>query len=247
MNTARKYLLFAWLAFASTAFVLVCAAAQCLNQRRALAITAWMAKWWAQGMLRITGTRCQVEGLSNVQGTGPYVIMANHRSHLDTAVLIRHMPFLFGFIVKEELMRIPIFASGMRTIGCVGISRSKAKADHAVMDSVALEVASGKNILVFPEGTRAPTDDFLPFRKGGVVMAIKAGVPILPIGLSGTGRIIPARVLSIQPGPVMVRFGKPIPTDALNLDDRAELLNQVQCAIESLYIPNFPQQGVGSM
>ena len=107
-------------------------------------------------------------------------------------------------------MRIPIFATGMRTIGCVGISRSKTGGDHAVMDTVANEVASGKNILIFPEGTRAPDDEGLPFKKGGVVMAIKAGVPILPVGLSGTGRVIPARALRIYPGPVILRFGHPI-------------------------------------
>jgi 1-acyl-sn-glycerol-3-phosphate acyltransferase len=158
---------------------------------------------------------------------------------MDTPLLIKHLPFLFGFIVKEELMKIPVFAGGMRTIGCVAVSRGRDRADYSVLDAVAKDVASGKNILIFPEGTRAPDDAFLPFKKGGVILAIKAGVPILPVAVSGTGRVVPARVLRVLKGDLLLRVGAPIRTDELTLDDRDMLLETVRTQIESMYVPGY--------
>ena len=79
----------------------------------------------------------------------------------------------------------------------------------------------------------------LDFKKGGVILAIKAGVPILPVGLSGTGRIIPARVLRVNAGDVLMRVGEPIDTTGLTLDDRDELLAQVRTTLEALYQPGY--------
>ncbi len=240
VNTLRKYVLYLWLVFATLVVLIVSTVSRLGTQRFLHSATHGVARWWAWGMLRITGTRCHVEGLENIPGTGPYVVMGNHRSHLDAAVLIYNLPFLFGFIVKQELMKIPIFAGGMRSIGCVAVSRKKSKDDHAVLDGAAQEVAGGKNILVFPEGTRAPTDDFLPFKKGGVLLAIKAGVPILPFGLSGTGKVIPARILTVTPGEVQLNIGTLISTDGLTIDDRDTVLESVRQRIVDLYIPGYP-------
>ena len=126
----------------------------------------------------------------------------------------------------------------MKAIGCVAVSRGRSRDDHAVLDQAAEEVAGGKNILVFPEGTRAPDEEFLPFKKGGVLLAIKAGVPILPFGLSGTGRIIPARVLSVNPGPVRVEFGDVITTEGRTIEERDALLEGARSDLD-LFIPDF--------
>lgn len=201
----------------------------------------WVSRWWSRGMLSITGAQYKVEGLEHIDGRGPYIIMSNHRSHVDTPLLIEGLPFLFGFIVKKELMKIPMFAAGMRGIGCVAVSRSGAKKDYSVLDDVAGQVAGGKNILIFPEGSRSPTESFLPFKKGGAVLAIKAGVPVLPVAVSGTNRIIPARETTITPGRLLLRIGKPIPTKGLDLDARDSLIQEVKESIEALYEPGYGQ------
>ena len=201
---------------------------------------AWsIARWWARGVIRVVGARCRVEGAEHAEGGGPFVIMSNHRSYMDTPLLIAHLPVFFGFIVKEELMRIPVFRGAMRAIGCVAISRRRSREDHAVLDSVAREVTGGKNVRIFPEGSRAPTDDFLPFKKGGVVLAIKAQRPILPVAVSGTNRVIPAHKMRIRPGPMLLRIGSPIPTKGLGMEDRDVLLQKVQDAIVGLYQPAY--------
>jgi len=198
-----------------------------------------MARLWARGTIYTTGAKCTVEGLENITHSGPFVVMGSHRSHMDVPVAIRYLPFLFGFIVKEELMKVPIFRSAMLTIGCVAVSRGKSRNDHSVLDSVAADVAKGKNILIFPEGTRSINEDFLPFKKGGIITAIKAGVPILPIAMSGTNHIIPAKNHTISSGSVLLSIGASIPTEGLTLEDRDDLLAQVQNAITDLYVPHY--------
>lgn len=241
MNALRKYVLYVWLAMATLMVIAVTTFARLGTKRFLYRATHRAARIWAWGMLRITGTQLDIRGLERVPNHGPFVIMGNHRSHLDAAVLIYALPFLFGFIVKEELMKIPIFAGGMKAIGCVAVTRGRTRDDHAVLDNAAQEVAGGKNILIFPEGTRAPTEEFLPFKKGGVLLAIKAGVPILPFGLSGTARVIPARVLSVTPGPVRVEFGETIMTDGRTLEERDILLEEVREAVVDLYVPDFAE------
>jgi 1-acyl-sn-glycerol-3-phosphate acyltransferase len=158
---------------------------------------------------------------------------------MDTPLLIAHLPIFFGFVVKQELMRIPIFRGAMRAIGCVAVSRRGSRRDHAVLDSVAVEVKGGKNVLLFPEGSRSPTDEFLPFKKGGVVLAIKAQVPILPVAVSGTNRVLSADRSTLRPGPLLLRIGSPISTSGLGLEDRERLLDEVQSAIVGLYQPSY--------
>ena len=235
----RKSLLFLWLAFATPMVVISFIVMQLMPTALRRRSAHVMARLWSVGMIYTTGTKCTVEGLENITHSGPFVVMSSHRSHMDVPIAIRYLPFLFGFIVKAELMRIPIFRGAMLTIGCVAVSRGKSRDDHSVLDSVAADVANGKNILIFPEGTRSTSEDFLPFKKGGIVTAIKAGVPILPIAMSGTNHVIPAKIHTVSSGQVLLRIGESIPTEGLTLADRDDLLAQVQNAIAELYVPHY--------
>jgi 1-acyl-sn-glycerol-3-phosphate acyltransferase len=239
MNQIRKVLLVAWLGSVTPLVVVVTVAASLLSNDASDVVVRWVVGWWSRGLLGISGASCVVEGLENIVGKGPYVLMSNHRSHMDAPVLLRHVPFRFGFIVKQELMSIPIFGRGMRSIGCVPVSRTKGKADHRALDGVAIKVAEGANILVFPEGTRSPSDDFLPFKKGGVILAINAGVPVLPVAISGTGRLLAPHERQVSPGPNLLRFGEPMSTEGLTLDDRKMMTERVRQAIEALYVPDY--------
>ena len=240
MNTIRLWRLLIWLGFSTFMVVVVSNLSMLLGRRWNRRSSHWMARWWARGILRATGSRTNCEGLPETDLNGPFVVVSNHRSHMDTPLLIHYLPFLFGFIVKRELMRIPVFAGAMKSIGCVAVNRRKSKDDYAVLDSVAEAVQGGKNILVFPEGTRSPNDDFLPFKKGAVVIAIKAQGPILPVAVSGTNRVIPARKFRVFAGPILLRIGEPIPTEGLTMDDRDELLRRVQASVTALYEPGYP-------
>ena len=235
MLTFRTFTLWLWLGYGTLLFLMVSIPAQLGTRTFARKITHWMAQWWGRGMLRAAGARARVEGLPKDLGQGPYVIMSNHRSHMDTPLLIAKLPLFFGFIVKAELDRIPLFRTGMKMIGCVPVKRARTKSDHAVLNGVAQTVAGGQNIVIFPEGTRAPSDEFLPFKKGGVVLAIKAGVPILPVAVCGTQRVLPPKTFRVTAGQLVLRVGSPIPTSNRGLDERDAILVEVKNAIKILY------------
>ena len=144
MINVRKYMLYGWLGMATPRLPSPVSLRRYYQRRKTLGGTGHGALV-GEGMLRTTGARCRIEGLDNIPHGGPFIVMSNHRSHLDTPVLIEHLPFLFGFIVKE-LMKIPVFSAAMRTIGCVAVSRGKGKGDYSVLDRVAVDVAGGKDI-----------------------------------------------------------------------------------------------------
>ena len=235
----RKYVLYLWLCFATSVVVVVANLSRLGGARRRVRCTHGVARWWARGVLRVSGACCRIEGLEHIEGSGPFVIVSNHRSHMDTPLLIAHLPFLFGFIVKRELMRIPVFAGAMKAIGCVAVSRRRSREDHAVLDGVAVEVAGGKSILVFAEGRRSPTDEMMPFKKGATVLALKAGVPILPVAVSGTNRVIPLEGGTVIPGPLLLRIGSPIVTKGLGMEARESLNEEVRAAVIGLYQPAY--------
>ncbi|MGH7805646.1 MAG: lysophospholipid acyltransferase family protein, partial [Candidatus Binatia bacterium] len=92
----------------------------------------------------------------------------------------------------------------------------------------------GISVMVFPEGTRGPGDVLLPFKKGGFVLALETGMPIVPIGVRGTRNVMPRQGWTIDAGDVVVRIGRPIETAGRSLDERNRLIEEVRGAIEAL-------------
>lgn len=195
-----------------------------------------VSRVWARGVTQSAGvTDFIVKGVERIYDGQPYVMMANHQSHLDPPSLIRASDRPFGFLVKAELERWPLFGWGVRRTGHVFIDRKDKGQSHASIDRAAAEVAGGRCILVFPEGTRSLTDDLLPFKKGGFVLALKAGVPIVPIGIAGTREILPSQSALVRgAGPVAIVYGEPIPTTGVDLDHKDGLLASVREAILAL-------------
>ena len=197
----------------------------------------WPAtRMWARGLLTSAGvTDFIVRGAEIIDNDTPYVMMANHQSHLDPPSIIRASKRPFGFIVKKELERIPLFGWAVRQSGHVFVDRKDKGSSHASIDKAAASVARGRRIVVFPEGTRTTTGELLPFKKGGFVLALKAEVPIIPIGVAGTREILPSQsALVAKRGPVAVVFGEPIATDGYDLEDKDGLIEAVRAAILGL-------------
>jgi len=200
-------------------------------------------RWWSRQFIKGTGMTYEVFGLENIEPGQNYLVMSNHRSHLDGPLLIVSTPFTFSFVIKQSLGEIPLWGWAVRSAGYVPVVREdKQVAKKEILNAADL-LNKGESMLVFPEGTRAPGDEFLPFKKGGIVLAIKTGVPILPVAVSGTGHIIPKKSLKVTPGHAIIRYGEPIPTKGLTYDDRNDLLAKVETAIKSMYIPGPVKKG----
>lgn len=202
-----------------------------------------LIRWWSGQFIKATGMTYEVFGLENIRPERNYLVMSSHRSHIDGPLLNVTTPFTFSFVIKKSLGDIPIWGWAVKSAGYVPIMRENKKKAKQELKGAAQHLSQGNNMLVFPEGTRSPTDEFLPFKKGGIVLAIQAQVPILPVAISGTGHILPKNATTMSPGHAIIRYGKPIETGGLTYEDRNDLLKRVEKAIKALYIPGPVKPG----
>lgn len=197
----------------------------------------WPAsRLWARGLTDAAGvTDFIVKGIEVLYDGAPYVVMANHESHLDPPSIIRASDRPIGFLTKKELERIPVFGWALRRTGHVFIDRRNRDQSHASIAQAAAAVREGRCILVFPEGTRGRAESLLPFKKGGFVLALEARVPIVPCGIAGTRQILPAHSRFVnQRGPVALVVGTPIATHGHTHERKELLMDEVRTAIQNL-------------
>lgn len=170
-----------------------------------------VARTWSRAVLRALGVRLALRGASNCPA-GPAVYAANHASVLDIPVLFAALPVSFRIIHKRSLYLLPIVGAYLWLAGHVGIDRGKAFRAHRSLARAAERIRAGTSVAVFPEGTRSPDAAVRPFKRGSFLLAIEAGVPVVPVTLSGVRRVIPRGWLTLRPGCVGVTLHPPLPT-----------------------------------
>jgi 1-acyl-sn-glycerol-3-phosphate acyltransferase len=220
-------------AIAITGVGIVCAFVSLIFDRSAYLCHSVVARFWARMLLRVCGVRIDVEGEDNVDPKRPYVFMSNHQSHLDICAVLGFLPAQVRFIAKKELYKIPLFGLTLRAIGHVRIDRDDREQAFASYDRAAERIRSGTSIFIFAEGTRSPDGTVGPFKKGGFVLAIKAGVPIVPITISGGRKLLPKQKLVFRKGVMKMVIGRPIDTDGYQIENKEELIERVRAAIIS--------------
>jgi len=191
-----------------------------------------LARLWGRSLFKAWGVRLHVEGAEQVDFAAPHLYMSNHQSHTDILALYATIPTPVRFLAKKELKYIPIFGWGMAVANYVFIDRSKRDDAFKSIDLAAARIAKGHAVIVFPEGTRSKDGTLGDFKKGGFVLAQKAGVPIIPVGIVGTYNVLPTHSWWIHGDcDVTIRFGEPIPTTGCG---RQELMARVHEAIGAL-------------
>jgi 1-acyl-sn-glycerol-3-phosphate acyltransferase len=187
-----------------------------------------VARIWGRGILWVSGVRVRISGLENIDPKSSCIVMANHLSQFDIPVLLSSMPFQFRWLAKAELFKIPIFGRGMRGAGYISIDRSDRKSAFQSLERAAKSIRDGTSVMIFPEGTRSPDGGLLPFKKGGFVLAVDAGVPIIPLVIFGTHDIMPKGRLLIQWHPVHIRFLPAVDTSGYSRKTKDDLLARVR-------------------
>lgn len=178
---------------------------------------------------RIAAVRIRVEGLENIPAR-VCVFAANHASNVDPLALFVAIPCRVGILVKRELFRIPILATAMRVSGYVRVDRASREAAGGVGTAVQ-RLKEGLSLLVFVEGTRSMDGRLQSFKKGAFAMAIQAKVPIVPVSIAGTQRILRKGTWCVRPGQVTIHFGQAVDASEYTKDRRAELLARVRSEI----------------
>ncbi|MGE5567685.1 MAG: lysophospholipid acyltransferase family protein [Rhodospirillales bacterium] len=196
-----------------------------------------VARLWARMLLAIPGIRVRVEGLERINPDASYVFAANHLSYMDTPLVIAHIPSQFRFLAKKSLFRVPFIGYHLRRAGHIPVPRGDARASLKTMAEAARIVRErGISVLVFPEGGRSP-GPMEEFKEGAAYIAIKAGVPIVPVGIAGTREVLPMDSLLVRGGDVQLRIGEPIATAGMNIRDRVGLTAEVQARVMELVKP----------
>jgi len=165
-------------------------------------------KEWAAGLASRMAIEIRVSGLDRVDWSRPAVIMANHQSYLDVLALFTAIPRPVGVLAKKELFAVPLFGGVMRSIGCVPVDRSNRGEAMEMVRAAADQVRAGQSIAVFPEGTRGPGDRVAPMKKGPFYLTQMAGVDIVPVGIRGSGKLMPRSNTAIYPGAIEVEVGE---------------------------------------
>jgi 1-acyl-sn-glycerol-3-phosphate acyltransferase len=228
----RTVVVLLWVAAATLVMGLL-AIALSLSARTARSVHG-VARAWARSILAVSGVRVRVEGRERIDSGAAFICMCNHQSNFDIPVLLGHFPLPFRWLAKAELFRIPIFGRAMRGAGYISIDRSNRPAAIESLRRAAEAVRGGVSVMIFPEGTRSPDGILKPFKKGGFVMAIEAGVPIVPVALRGTFDIMPKNRLLIRPRAVTLVIGAPIATAGHRLDAKEALMDEVRDALQRL-------------
>jgi 1-acyl-sn-glycerol-3-phosphate acyltransferase len=197
----------------------------------------WTAVWGLRVCLRLGGIRVRAEGLENIP-PGVCIFATNHVSNVDPVGAVAVIPRRVALLAKKEVFRIPIVASALRVASIVPVDRSDREAAAASVEQAVRHLKQGISFMVFPEGTRSPDGRLRPFKRGTFVMAIEAGVPVVPVSLVGTQELLPKGSWSIRPGEMIVKFGPPVDASKYSVEQRGELLARV----ESLVAAGLPPE-----
>ena len=209
-------------------------------------------RWWARSLLASAGVRVILHGRVPSKTSEPSIYVSNHVSWFDILALVRAL-HRFSFIAKAELFRVPLFGPAAKAVGTIPIERENRKAAFEAYRAAGELMRAGRNVIVFPEGTRGPSYALRPFKKGPFVLAIASGAPIVPTIVYGTREVNPRGSYTATPGDVHVHFLEPVPTAGLGYADRERLAQLVwqrmADALAELYgvtSPHPASRGAGS-
>lgn len=160
---------------------------------------AFHARLWARFALALNNTPVELRGAENLPD-GPFILMSNHQSNFDILALIATIPRRVYWIAKKELFDIPIFGSSMRRGGYIPLDRSDGRKALKSMDNAAAIIRQGSSVVMFPEGTRSRDGQLLPFKRGGFMLAVRAGVPVIPVTINGSGTVNPGGRIKLSSG-----------------------------------------------
>lgn len=185
--------------------------------------SAEMIRGWARNVLRIAGVPCRSVGLESIDPEGPCIFVANHQSSLDIPICLATLPGKVRMLAKHSLFRIPVFGWALRREGFVPVHRRVGDKARLSLGPAEEALKHGARVFVFPEGTRSRTGEVGTFKSGAFRLALATGVPVVPVTIIGTERVLPAKALRLKRGEVVLVAGEPMPTQGLEPGHRHEM------------------------
>ncbi|MBP7342309.1 MAG: 1-acyl-sn-glycerol-3-phosphate acyltransferase [Syntrophaceae bacterium] len=242
MRSLRATVCLAWLAFWSAVATLVLAipiiAAGLLGRTGNLAFS--LTKIWAYIMLAVSFVRTEILNREKIAPGTSYIIMSNHQSLYDILALVTTLGIQYRWFIKKEVLKVPLFGYGLYASRNIFIDRSNtARAIESINRGID-RLPAGVSILVFPEGTRSADGQIHPFKKGGFIPAVERKIPVLPVTVNGSRRVLPKGSLALRPGKIQVVIGDPIETSACTHADVPDLIDRTRQAVLANFHPEYP-------
>ncbi|MBM4165361.1 MAG: 1-acyl-sn-glycerol-3-phosphate acyltransferase [Ignavibacteria bacterium] len=196
------------------------------------------SKFFGKQLVKIAGIQLEIVGRENIDFSVPHIYISNHASMFDIPCVLAGIPDNIGFVYKQELHWIPFFGLGLR-YGKIHtpIHRTKGMSAMESLDVAAQRIKNGGSILLFAEGTRTKDGKLQSFKRGPFYLAVRSGVPVIPLTINGTFKILPKKSFRIQSGNVTLILGKPISIpQTQDKDAEKKLMEEVHKAIEEHYV-----------
>src|SRR5262245_39313512 len=192
-----------------------------------------IGKLWARAHLAVMGIRPVYRGLEHASGTAPRIFLSNHISNVDIWAVVPALPATTRFVSKRTIFWIPILGQAMTVADFIAIDRKDRASAIRSLKAAAVKIRNGASVILFPEGTRSRDGKLAAFKRGSFHLALDAGVPIVPIAISGTFNVLRPRSIVVRPSPVHVTFAPPVDVAPFK-DDLDGLVAKVHAEIAAL-------------
>jgi len=197
---------------------------------------------WSRLMLRAAGVRVVLENEGVIDPDRPQILVANHVSWFDVPAVAGHLPGKYRFVAKQELTKVPLFGPAWQAAGHIAIDRyDRTKAIDSLAEARRKLEEDRPTVVMFAEGTRSPTGELRPFKKGAFILGIQTGVEVVPAAILGSREVMSKGSWWIHTGrTIRIRFGTPIPVDGLAMKDRDSLTERAHRAVAALLVDGPP-------
>ena len=236
-NAIRVAWLCLWAAIATIILGIPVMVAGLLSRTGNLAFS--ISKLWAYTMLAVSFVRTEIKNKAKIRKGTSYIIISNHQSLYDIIALVTTLGIQYRWFIKKEVLKIPIFGYALYASRNIFIDRANtARAIESINKGID-RLPKGVSVMVFAEGSRSPDGRIHEFKKGGFVTAVRRKIPILPVTVNGSRRVLPKGSLVVKPGKIQVVIGDPIDTSGYTPATADELIDKTRKAVMANFDPVY--------